>query len=309
MVLVFGGFVAAGMPIIGAIASIAGALASLLGFSHLIDLDATVVNVVTVLGLGLCIDYGLLTVSRFREELRSRVQGRPAAEITREEILASVARTVDSAGRTVVFSGLTVAISLGGLLVFEASILKAIGVGRPVRRRSSRCSWPSPWCPRCASSARAGCSSAAPSRPPRRASSPAWPPVCSGTRCWSIIAVLAVLGTLAAPALDLRLTSSGRELLPVSAPQRQFFDGAGAQTTRSSSGPDVQVVAEASLAGDPGVCRVAAGRRRAAPHGAGRERHRHASPSWRSTPPAARWTTAPRDAVTALRDDRPDFPT
>jgi RND superfamily putative drug exporter len=68
MVLVFGGFLAAGMPIAGAIASIAGALATLLGFSYLIDLDSAAVNVVTVLGLGLCIDYGLLIVSRYREE-------------------------------------------------------------------------------------------------------------------------------------------------------------------------------------------------------------------------------------------------
>src|SRR5664279_2950939 len=64
MVLVFGGFLAAGVPVAGAIASIGGALAVLLGFSYLIDLDASVVNVVTVLGLGLCIDYGLLIVSR-----------------------------------------------------------------------------------------------------------------------------------------------------------------------------------------------------------------------------------------------------
>ena len=127
MVLVFGGFVAAGMPILGAVASIAGALASLLAFSYAIDLDASVVNVVTVLGLGLCIDYGLLTVSRFREELRARAQGIPAKDITREQIEAATARTVDSAGRTVIFSGLTVAISLGGLLVFEAPIMKAIG--------------------------------------------------------------------------------------------------------------------------------------------------------------------------------------
>ncbi len=45
MVIVFGGFVAAGLPLVGAIASIAGALASLLAFSYVIDLDATVVNV------------------------------------------------------------------------------------------------------------------------------------------------------------------------------------------------------------------------------------------------------------------------
>ena len=125
--MVFGGFVAAGMPILGAVASIAGALASLLAFSYVIDLDATVVNVVTVLGLGLCIDYGLLTVSRFREELRARAQGMPARDIPREMVIDAAARTVDSAGRTVIFSGLTVAISLGGLLVFEAPIMRAIG--------------------------------------------------------------------------------------------------------------------------------------------------------------------------------------
>ena len=245
MVLVFGGFVAAGMPIIGAIASIAGALASLLGFSHLIDLDATVVNVVTVLGLGLCIDYGLLTVSRFREELRSHVQGRPAAEITREEILASVARTVDSAGRTVVFSGLTVAISLGGLLVFEASILKAIGSAGlsvvVVAMLVALTLVPA----LCVVGARRLLKRGTEQAPEEGVFSRL------ATRVFRhpllvIIAVLAVLGTLAAPALDLRLTSSGKELLPVSAPQRQFFT-ALERSYPQLSGPDVQVVAEAGL--------------------------------------------------------------
>ena len=52
MVVVFGGFLAAGFPVLGAVASIAGALASLLGLSYVLDLDASVVNVVTVLGAG-----------------------------------------------------------------------------------------------------------------------------------------------------------------------------------------------------------------------------------------------------------------
>src|SRR5690606_30245360 len=73
MVLVFGGFLAASMPMIGAVASIAGGLGALLGFSYLLELDASVVNVVTILGLGLSIDYGLLMVSRFREELTALV--------------------------------------------------------------------------------------------------------------------------------------------------------------------------------------------------------------------------------------------
>ena len=69
MVLIFGGFAAAGVPLAGAIASIAGGLVSLLAFTYVIDLDITVVNVVTVLGLGLCIDYSLLMVSRYREQM------------------------------------------------------------------------------------------------------------------------------------------------------------------------------------------------------------------------------------------------
>ena len=78
MVVVFGGFLAAGLPLAGALASIAGGLAGLLGWSYLIDLDPSVINVVTGLGLGLCIDYGLLLVSRYREEAR-RIDRRRAA--------------------------------------------------------------------------------------------------------------------------------------------------------------------------------------------------------------------------------------
>ena len=70
MLVVFGGFIAAGIPLIGAGVSIAGALGALLGFTFLLDIDTTVVNVVTAVGLGLSIDYGLLIVSRFREEHR-----------------------------------------------------------------------------------------------------------------------------------------------------------------------------------------------------------------------------------------------
>ena len=125
MALVFGGFIAAGMPIVGAIASIAGALASLFVFSTFLDLDATVVNVVSVLGLGLCIDYGLLMVSRFREEVRRDLPEGTSPD--REQLIAAIGRTVATAGRTVLFSGITVTISVGGMLVFEASILRAIG--------------------------------------------------------------------------------------------------------------------------------------------------------------------------------------
>jgi RND superfamily putative drug exporter len=123
MLIVFGGFIAAGIPLAGAGVSIAGALGALLGFTFLLDIDTTVVNVVTAVGLGLSIDYGLLIVSRFREEHRRA--GIPG----REGRLAAILRTADTAGRTVLFSGVTFAIASLGLLVFEPRIVKAIGLG------------------------------------------------------------------------------------------------------------------------------------------------------------------------------------
>lgn len=123
MLVVFGGFIAAGIPLIGAGVSIAGALGALLGFTFLLDIDTTVVNVVTAVGLGLSIDYGLLIVSRFREE--HRAGGIAGAEGR----IAAIRRTAQTAGRTVVFSGVTFAIASLGLLVFEPRIVRAIGLG------------------------------------------------------------------------------------------------------------------------------------------------------------------------------------
>ncbi|WP_235545643.1 MMPL family transporter [Phycicoccus sp. Soil802] len=246
MIVVFGGFVAAGMPIFGAIASIAGALASLLGFSYLIDLDTTAVNVVTVLGLGLCIDYGLLVVSRFREELRARAAGLPVAQIPRSMVVDAVARTVDSAGRTVVFSGLTVAISLGGLLVFQSPLMKGIGTAGVsvvvIAVLVALTLVPA----LCVLGAR---------RLLRRGTEQAPEHgVFSRLAQWVhrfpvpiIVVVATALLALAAPALDLRLTSSGAQLLPVSAPERVFFDGL-AEDYPVLGGADVTVVAKAPLA-------------------------------------------------------------
>jgi len=131
MVLVFGGFLAAAMPMAGALASIAGGLATVLGLTYLLDVDSSVVNVVTVLGLGLSIDYGLLVVSRFREELHHLVadDGGRAARRRRGDgaVAAAVERTMATAGRTVAFSAVTVAIAICSLLVFSPAILRAIG--------------------------------------------------------------------------------------------------------------------------------------------------------------------------------------
>jgi putative drug exporter of the RND superfamily len=245
MVVVFGGFIAAGMPIAGAIASVSGALASLLAFSYFIDLDASAVNVVTILGLGLCIDYGLLTVSRFREELRARARGIPAAQIPRDMVGEATARTVDAAGRTVVFSGLTVAISLGGLMVFEAQFMKAVGAAGLsvvlIAMLVALTLIPA----LCVLGARRLLKRGTEMAPEHG--------VFSRLAQWVhrrpvpiIAVVLVALVGLALPALDLRLTNSGSDLLPTSAPQRQFFEGM-ARDYPLLGGADLVVVTRAGL--------------------------------------------------------------
>ncbi|WP_193509521.1 MMPL family transporter [Cryobacterium sp. BB736] len=123
MLVVFGGFIAAGMPLAGAIAAIVGALGALFAFTYVMDIDTTIVNVVTAVGLGLSIDYGLLMVSRFREEYRAH------GPLGRDHRLDAITRTADTAGRTVFYSGTTFGIASLGLLVFEPNIVRAIGVG------------------------------------------------------------------------------------------------------------------------------------------------------------------------------------
>jgi putative drug exporter of the RND superfamily len=129
MVLVFGGLLAAAMPIIGAIASILGGLGAVLALSYAMKLDSVTVNVVTVIGLGLSIDYGLLMVSRFREELSAAgvsLTGRSSRHDPLVQL--AVRRTVATAGRTVTFSALTIATSVLGLLAMSPTILRGIGV-------------------------------------------------------------------------------------------------------------------------------------------------------------------------------------
>jgi putative drug exporter of the RND superfamily len=116
MIVIFGGVLAAGVPFLGALVSIAGGLLVLLGFSTVIELDSNVVPVTTVMALALAIDYSLLMVSRFREE-RGHGLG----------VAAAVERTAATAGRTIGFSAMTVAVSLSGLFLFQSEFYRAIG--------------------------------------------------------------------------------------------------------------------------------------------------------------------------------------
>ena len=104
LVFVFGGLAAAGLPVLAAVVSGASVMTVLLGFATLTDLDSNAVTVVTLLALGLSIDYGLLLVGRYREEL-----GRGY------EPDVAIARAWATAGRTILFSALTVAAAMIGL--------------------------------------------------------------------------------------------------------------------------------------------------------------------------------------------------
>jgi RND superfamily putative drug exporter len=117
LLVVFGGALAAAMPLAVALVSIAATLLAMLLLSAVVPVSEYSVNVVTLLGLGLAVDYSLLEVARFREE---RAAGAEVAE--------AVARTVAGAGRTVCFSGLTVAVALSGLLLFAEPLFRSMAL-------------------------------------------------------------------------------------------------------------------------------------------------------------------------------------
>jgi len=118
LVVFMGGLIAAGLPVLVTIVGVASTLGILTLASRLMDVSVYSINIVTMLGLGLAIDYGLLVLSRFREE---RAAGP-------DDIPAAVVRAMSTAGRTVTFSGLTVAASLAGLLVFPDPFLRSAGL-------------------------------------------------------------------------------------------------------------------------------------------------------------------------------------
>src|SRR5690606_6330480 len=105
MILVFGGLLAAAMPLVGAIASIAVGLGGAYALTYAINLDVSTVNVITILGLGLSIDYGLLVVSRYREELTRLLESGAAERRRRGDgaVDEALRRTLNTAGRTVSF--------------------------------------------------------------------------------------------------------------------------------------------------------------------------------------------------------------
>jgi trehalose monomycolate/heme transporter len=144
MIIIFRGVVAAATPLLVGVLAILGALMVTRLLTTVTDVSVFAANIITMLGLGMAIDYALFVVSRFREELgaghaepdrrareRAEPDGRERAEPDgrEREVAAAVARTVSTAGRTVMVSGLTVTLALAGLLVFPVDFLKSMAYG------------------------------------------------------------------------------------------------------------------------------------------------------------------------------------
>src|SRR5438094_1103459 len=118
LLAVFGLSVAVTMPLIFAACTVMATLGGVYLYAHFLTTATYVTNLVFLIGLGIAIDYSLLVVYRFREELR-----RPG------EVEDAIVRTMQTAGRAVVFSGATVAIGLALLLFVPLPFVRSIGVG------------------------------------------------------------------------------------------------------------------------------------------------------------------------------------
>ena len=114
LVWVFGGLFAAALPMAVGVFAILASLAVLRALSFFTDVSLFALNLTAAMGLALAVDYTLLIVSRYRDETANSV---PPAE--------AVVRTMTTAGRTVAFSALTVALSMGAMIIFPMYFLRS----------------------------------------------------------------------------------------------------------------------------------------------------------------------------------------
>ncbi|WP_026877924.1 MMPL family transporter [Jiangella gansuensis] len=239
LLIVFGGFLAAGLPLLVAGVGVGGTFGVLYAFSLVSDVSVYAVQITTMLAVGLAVDYALLMVSRFREERRA---------VT--DVATAVTRTVATAGRTVVFSGLTVAVALAGLVVFPDPFLRSMGLAGAavvlIDMAAALTLLP-------ALLGRFG-HRVSPAR------------VRTGDGVFARVArlvqrrpvlTLAVTGaalvTLAAPVADMHISQGDPRMLPTSTQTRQLWDGLGTHFPEQARWlGDIEVVADAP-AGDPAV--------------------------------------------------------
>jgi RND superfamily putative drug exporter len=233
LAIVFGSFIAI-TPLIIAAAAIPTAFAFIFALTYLTTMSTLVQNIVALVGLGVAIDYALLIVTRWREE---RGNGRSNR--------AAVLRASATAGRSVLFSGITVAVSLAALALTTVPFLRSIGLAGMLIPLISigvsvtllpvildgigpRLEWPR--------------------RRPVRTTSPLWTSIARGVVAhpgWSAVAAMAVLAVLIAPVFSLNLGAPQATATAATAPAaaRAGLDA----LTSSGIGPGVLRPAEILL--------------------------------------------------------------
>ncbi|HET9173866.1 MAG TPA: MMPL family transporter [Candidatus Saccharimonadales bacterium] len=119
LLIIFRSVAAAALPLALGAYGVVGALVITRLVAHVTDISVYVINLISLLGLGLAIDYSLFIVSRFREEMVA----------TDNDTKRALAQTMSTAGRTVMFSALTVLVALLGLTIFPIGFLRSMGIG------------------------------------------------------------------------------------------------------------------------------------------------------------------------------------
>jgi RND superfamily putative drug exporter len=236
--LVFGGLLAAGLPLLIAMVGIAGTFGILYTFSTVSEVSVYSIQLTTMLAVGLAVDYALLMVSRFREERR-----------TAPDVPAAIAATAATAGRTVTVSGLTVAVALAGLVVFPDTFLRSMGLaGAAVVLVDMAAAltllpallalfgrWIAPAKPRTGGGVFAAVARAVQRRP--------------------VVTLVVTAGAtllLAAPVLGLRMSEGDPRMLPTSTETRQMWDQLTTHFPDQAGPGDIQVVTDTTT-GDPAL--------------------------------------------------------
>lgn len=118
LLIVFGSAVAAGLPVAMGALSVVTTLSLVFLVAQATDMSIFVLNIASFLGLGMAVDYSLLMVSRFREELQHA-----------DGVASAVTTTIETSGKAIVFSAGTSVIALSGLLFFDFMMMRSLGVG------------------------------------------------------------------------------------------------------------------------------------------------------------------------------------
>lgn len=230
LLIVFGGILAAGLPLLIAAVGVGGTFGILYAFSTFFDISIYAIQITTMLAVGLAVDYALLMVNRFREERRAT-----------SDVATAVTRTTATAGRTVLFSGLTVAVALLGLVVFPDPFLRSMGLAGAavvlVDMAAAVTLLP-------ALLARFGHRIS----PAKERSGGFFTKVARGVQRRPVVTLVATAGamlTLATPVLDLHISDGDARMLPTSTATRQMWDGLTTHfPDQATASGDIRVIAD-----------------------------------------------------------------